>query len=113
MSLMARITVSSLGLSSSGDSRYPRYLGPVAACSKSLMLSTSPSTVEIALRCLPSPVCRLLMPLKFLEKFTDMFKDRRVDVAERFELLREAISGTMSSFFMARDRKSGKVVGLK
>ncbi len=35
------------------------------------------------------------MPLKFLEKFTDMFKDRRVDVAERFELLREAISGTM------------------
>jgi len=53
------------------------------------------------------------MPLKFLEKFSDMFKDRRIDVAERFELLREAISGTMSSFFMARDRKSGKVVGLK
>src|SRR5438477_361323 len=53
------------------------------------------------------------MPLKFLEKFTDMFKDRRVDVAERFELLREAISGTMSSFYMARDRKTGKTVGLK
>jgi len=48
------------------------------------------------------------MPLKFLEKFSDMFKDRRIDVAERFELLREAISGTMSSFYMARDRKSGK-----
>jgi serine/threonine-protein kinase len=53
------------------------------------------------------------MPLKFLEKFSDMFKDRRIDVAERFELLREAISGTMSSFYMARDRKTGKVVGLK
>jgi serine/threonine-protein kinase len=53
------------------------------------------------------------MPLKFLEKFTDMFKDRRVDVAERFELLREAISGTMSNFYMARDRKTGKTVGLK
>jgi serine/threonine protein kinase len=53
------------------------------------------------------------MALKFLEKFTDMFKDRRVDVADRFELLREAISGTMSSFYMARDRKTGKTVGLK
>ncbi len=42
-----------------------------------------------------------------------MFKDRRIDVADRFELLREAISGTMSSFYMARDRKTGKVVGLK
>ena len=49
----------------------------------------------------------------FSQKFTDMFKDRRIDVAERFELLREAISGTMSSFYMARDRKTGKTVGLK
>ena len=53
------------------------------------------------------------MPLKFLEKFSDMFKDRRIDVAERFELLREAISGTMSNFYMARDRKTGQTVGLK
>jgi eukaryotic-like serine/threonine-protein kinase len=53
------------------------------------------------------------MPLKFLESFTGMFKDRRIDVLERFELLREAISGTMSSFYMARDKKTGKVVGLK
>jgi serine/threonine-protein kinase len=48
-----------------------------------------------------------------LQKFGDMFKDRRVDINERFELLREAISGTMSSFYMARDRKTGKTVGLK
>jgi serine/threonine-protein kinase len=37
----------------------------------------------------------------------------KLDVAKRFELLREAISGTMSSFYMARDRQTGKVVGLK
>jgi eukaryotic-like serine/threonine-protein kinase len=53
------------------------------------------------------------MPLKFLESFAGMFKDRRIDVLERFELLREAISGTMSNFYMARDKKTGKTVGLK
>jgi eukaryotic-like serine/threonine-protein kinase len=53
------------------------------------------------------------MPLTFLQKFAGLFADRRIDVAERFELLREAISGTMSSFYLARDRKTGKTVGLK
>ena len=37
----------------------------------------------------------------------------RLDVTKRFELLREAVSGTMSSFYVARDIKSGKTVGLK
>ena len=37
----------------------------------------------------------------------------RLDVRERFELLREAISGSMSKFYMARDRKGGRIVGLK
>src|SRR4051794_14311405 len=37
----------------------------------------------------------------------------KVDLDARYELLRETISGTMSSFFKARDRKSGQVVGLK
>ena len=37
----------------------------------------------------------------------------RLDVRERFELMREAISGTMSSFYMARDRRTGQIVGLK
>jgi eukaryotic-like serine/threonine-protein kinase len=37
----------------------------------------------------------------------------KLDVAKRFELLREAVSGTMSEFHMARDRQSGKIVGLK
>ncbi len=37
----------------------------------------------------------------------------KVNVRSRFELLKEAISGTMSSFYMARDRSSGEIVGLK
>jgi eukaryotic-like serine/threonine-protein kinase len=36
-----------------------------------------------------------------------------LNVSKRFTLLHEAISGTMSSFFMARDLRTGKVVGLK
>src|SRR5947208_1907421 len=40
-------------------------------------------------------------------------KSSRLKVRERFELLREAISGTMSKFYMARDRNTGKIVGLK
>jgi len=37
----------------------------------------------------------------------------KVDVKQRFELLREAICGTMSDFYMARDRTNGNIVGLK
>ena len=37
----------------------------------------------------------------------------KVNVRARFELLREAISGTMSSFYMARDKTTGQIVGLK
>jgi serine/threonine-protein kinase len=37
----------------------------------------------------------------------------RVDVVARFEKLREAVSGTMSKFYKARDRQSGQIVGLK
>ena len=36
-----------------------------------------------------------------------------MNVSKRFVLLHEAISGTMSNFFMARDLQSGKIVGLK
>jgi serine/threonine-protein kinase len=53
------------------------------------------------------------MPSSFLRTFTDIFKDRRVDVAERFQLVREAVYGTMSNFHMAIDRTTGKTVGLK
>ena len=37
----------------------------------------------------------------------------RVDLRERFELKRRAISGTMSKFYMAYDRKTDQTVGLK
>jgi serine/threonine-protein kinase len=37
----------------------------------------------------------------------------KLDVSKRFELLRTAVSGTMSNFYMARDRQTGSIVGLK
>jgi eukaryotic-like serine/threonine-protein kinase len=50
----------------------------------------------------------------FLAKLQSFFsQDARVDVSARFEILREAISGTMSSFHLARDIKNGNQVGLK
>jgi serine/threonine-protein kinase len=48
----------------------------------------------------------------FLGQLT-AFLSGRLDVHARFELEREAISGTMSKFYKARDRQSGEVVGLK
>ena len=44
-----------------------------------------------------------------LGNFKTLFAGSKVNIASRFELLREAISGTMSSFYMARDRKTGDV----
>lgn len=37
----------------------------------------------------------------------------KVDLESRYERLRETVSGTMSSFFKVRDRKTGQIVGLK
>jgi serine/threonine-protein kinase len=48
-----------------------------------------------------------------LGNFKTLFGSSKVNVATRFELLREAISGTMSTFHMARDRKTNQIVGLK
>jgi len=42
-----------------------------------------------------------------------MFQSGRVDINERFEIVRKAVSGTMSKFYMARDRTSNEIVGLK
>ena len=38
---------------------------------------------------------------------------KRLDVKMRYDLLREAISGSMSKFYMARNRATNEVVGLK
>jgi serine/threonine-protein kinase len=48
-----------------------------------------------------------------VDKFKSLFKSDKLDVESRFVLSPQSISGTMSSFFMARDRQSGEVVGLK
>jgi len=47
------------------------------------------------------------------DRFRAVFQGDRVDVRQRFEIQRAAVSGTMSKFFMARDRKTGDIVGLK
>ena len=36
-----------------------------------------------------------------------------VDVSRRYEILRDAVAGTMSDFHKARDRKTDEIVGLK
>ena len=42
-----------------------------------------------------------------------LFGPGRVDLWSRFERLRESSSGTMSTFYKVRDRKSGEIRGLK
>ncbi len=45
--------------------------------------------------------------------FRNPWGNHRVNVEDRFELIREAAAGTMSRFYMARDRKLNRIVGLK
>ena len=47
-----------------------------------------------------------------LDRFKSLL-DGKLNVDQQYELLRAAVSGTMSSFYMAKDKKSGDVVGLK
>ena len=48
-----------------------------------------------------------------LNDFTKMLGLGRLNVEKRFDVLRTAVAGTMSKFHMARDRKTGQIVGLK
>jgi serine/threonine-protein kinase len=50
--------------------------------------------------------------MKLLDSLRSLLSTR-VDLTTRYELMREAISGTMSSFYKARDRQTGQIVGLK
>jgi serine/threonine-protein kinase len=50
--------------------------------------------------------------MALFDKFLGLLSNK-VDVAVRYEIMREAISGTMSSFYKACDRQTGKIVGLK
>ena len=49
----------------------------------------------------------------FVDRVRSLFGESKLDVSKRFELMREAVSGTMSKFYMAKDRDTGDVVGLK
>jgi len=45
--------------------------------------------------------------------FKTLLEGGRVDIAARYQILRDAVSGTMSNFHMARDRETDEIVGLK
>lgn len=49
------------------------------------------------------------------DKLRGMFQPTkpRLNVSERFEVLRAAVSGTMSKFYQARERETGEIYGLK
>ena len=52
--------------------------------------------------------------MALLDRFKSLLPGgKRLDVKSRFALLRKAISGTMSKFYMAKDLQTGKIVGLK
>ena len=46
-------------------------------------------------------------------KKSDKASKRRIDIDVRFERLRTSVSGTMSSFYVAKDRELNRTVGLK
>lgn len=45
--------------------------------------------------------------------FKSLLEGGKVDIAKRYQFMREAASGTMSNFHMARDRETNEIVGLK
>lgn len=47
------------------------------------------------------------------DSFGSLLRGSKCDVKSRFELLREAISGTMSQTYRARDRQTDRIVALK
>lgn len=51
--------------------------------------------------------------MPFLDRLKTMLSSGRLNVPKRFALLREAISGSMSNFYMAKDIRTQHVVGLK
>ncbi|PHR92068.1 MAG: protein kinase [Blastopirellula sp.] len=51
--------------------------------------------------------------MNILDKFKSLFKSKHLDIASRFTIEREAVSGTMSEFFVVREHSTGKMLGLK
>lgn len=50
--------------------------------------------------------------MTLFDQFLSMLSSK-VDLDSKYEMLRETVSGTMSSFFKVRDRETGQIVGLK
>lgn len=50
-----------------------------------------------------------------LDRFRTVFRgsSERLNVLGRFEIVRAAVSGTMSQFYVVRDKKTGQIAGLK
>src|SRR6185369_7555862 len=57
------------------------------------------------------PLASLLF-MGLFDNFLSLLSSK-IDLESRYERLRETVSGTMSSFFKVRDRKTGQIVGLK
>ena len=51
--------------------------------------------------------------MAFFDRLKSLVRPDRLDVRKRYVLVREAISGTMSKFYVAKDRQTGEMVGLK
>jgi eukaryotic-like serine/threonine-protein kinase len=51
--------------------------------------------------------------MSVFDKLRSMFGSERLNVNERFEILRSAVSGTMSRFYMVREKETGRIAGLK
>jgi serine/threonine protein kinase len=51
--------------------------------------------------------------MTIFQKLRSAFGSTKLDIDARFEMQRIAISGTMSRFYMARDRKTDETIGLK
>ncbi len=48
-----------------------------------------------------------------MDRVKRFLQNAPLDVKQRFDLLREAVSGTMSKFYVVRDRNTGTIYGLK
>ena len=51
--------------------------------------------------------------MKFLSQLGSLLSGNRVNLSERFQILSEAVNGTMSNFHRALDKKQNKTIGLK
>ena len=73
----------------------------------------SPSAKPISLPTQRIQLNRTTPTMRLLRKLTAWTQTNKLDVSKRFELLREAISGTMSKFHVVRDRSTDQIMGLK